>query len=204
MKLLLTSDGFTTPEIVNKFLKLIAKPVSDIRLGLVVPNAIESEIELYYFNLHMDVFSQIGLIEQNVQIINLSEKLTYKLLEGIDAIFVCGGNTYYILSKMRQSGFNKYVRQYIEHGGIYIGESAGSIIAGPDIEITALCGDTNDIHLKDLTGLGFIDIAILPHFEEKQFNEVEEFKTRLDYPIATLTDSQAMMVLDNETKLINL
>ena len=79
-------------------MELVGKPASDIRLGLVVPNAIESEIELYYYNLHMDIFSQVGLIKQNIQIINLGEKLIYKLLEGIDAIFICGGNTYYILS----------------------------------------------------------------------------------------------------------
>lgn len=45
MKLLLTSDGFTTTKIANEFLKLVDKPVSEIRLGLVVPNAIESEME---------------------------------------------------------------------------------------------------------------------------------------------------------------
>ena len=202
MKLLLTSDGFTTPEIAYEFLELVGKPASDIRLGVVVPNAIESEIELYYYNLHMDIFSQVGLLKQNIQVINLEEKLIYKLLEGMDAIFICGGNTYYILSKMRQFGFNKYVRQYIERGGVYIGESAGSIIAGPNIEVTALCGDINNICLEDLTGLGFIDTAILPHFEEKQNNDVKEFKSRVNYPVVTLSDSQAMLIIDNKEKII--
>jgi len=202
MKLLLTSDGFTTPEIAYEFLELVGKPASDIRLGVVVPNAIESEIELYYYNLHMDIFSQVGLIKQNIQVINLGEKLIYKLLEGMDAIFICGGNTYYILSKMRQNGFNKYVRQYIERGGVYIGESAGSIIAGRNIEVTALCGDINNICLEDLAGLGFIDTAILPHFEEKQSNEVKEFKSRVNYPVVTLSDSQAMLIIDNEERII--
>ena len=202
MKSLLTSDGFTNPEIANKFLELVGKPASNIRLGVVVPNAIESEIELYYYNLHMDIFSQVGLIKQNIQVINLGEKLIYKLLEGMDAIFICGGNTYYILSKMRQFGFNKYVRQYIERGGVYIGESAGSIIAGRNIEVTALCGDINNICLEDLAGLGFIDTAILPHFEEKQSNEVKEFKSRVNYPVVTLSDSQAMLIIDNEERII--
>ena len=202
MKSLLTSDGFTNPEIANKFLELVGKPASNIRLGVVVPNAIESEIELYYYNLHMDIFSQVGLLKQNIQVINLEEKLIYKLLEGMDAIFICGGNTYYILSKMRQFGFNKYVRQYIERGGVYIGESAGSIIAGPNIEVTALCGDINNICLEDLTGLGFIDTAILPHFEEKQNNDVKEFKSRVNYPVVTLSDSQAMLIIDNKEKII--
>ena len=103
---------------------------------------------------------------------------------------------------MRQFGFNKYVRQYIERGGVYIGESAGSIIAGPNIEVTALCGDINNICLEDLTGLGFIDTTILPHFEEKQSNEVKEFKSRVNYLVVTLSDNQAMLIIDNKEKII--
>ena len=73
MKLLLTSNGFTTPEISNEFFELIDKPISDIRLGMVIPNAADTEIELYYFDLHMDTFSQLGFEGKNIRIINLDD-----------------------------------------------------------------------------------------------------------------------------------
>ena len=205
MKLLLTSDGFTTPQITNEFLALTGKPVADIRLGVVVPNAIESEIEVYYFNLHMNIFSQIGLVSQNIHIINLDDDLSFESFENLDAIFVCGGNTFYILYKMRESGFDKYIKQFVESGGIYIGESAGSIIAGPDIEIAGWGseGDENSIGLEDLSGLNFTDISIFPHFKEVLDSEVEEFKAKAGNPVITLTDNQAMSIIGNKAKFID-
>ena len=204
MKLLLTSDGLTTAEIANEFLKLADKPVSYIRLGLVVPNAIESEIELYYFNLTKNKLLEIGLVESNIKVLDLSNEKTLRDIEDIDVLYVCGGNTYYILHKIREAGFDNEIKQFVKRGKIYVGVSAGSIIAGSDIEIAGWGseGDENSIDLKDLTGLNFTDIAIFPHYKEVLADEVKEFKSKVNYPVVTLTDNQAMLIINNEEKFI--
>lgn len=50
-----------------------------------------------------------------------------------DIIFVGGGNTFYLLQELRRSGADKIVVQEVNKGKLYIGESAGAVIACPDI-----------------------------------------------------------------------
>jgi len=43
--------------------------------------------------------------------------------------------------------------EYARSGGTLIGVSAGAIIMSPNIESSALCGDTNLIGLSEMSGL---------------------------------------------------
>jgi len=55
-------------------------------------------------------------------------------LAGFDVLYVQGGNTFYLLDRMRRSGADGIIRKLVAaHGTVYCGVSAGSIIAGPDI-----------------------------------------------------------------------
>ncbi|MBU1255392.1 Type 1 glutamine amidotransferase-like domain-containing protein [Patescibacteria group bacterium] len=111
-------------------------------------------------------------------------------------MYVCGGNTYYILKRFRETGLDKIVIELVNQGKIYIGVSAGSVMAGPNIEIAGWGedGDKNDVNLKDLTGFNFTNIAVFSHFEEKNRQEVKEFKKKVNYPVIELTDNQAVFV----------
>ena len=57
-----------------------------------------------------------------------------KLLELKDIIFVEGGNTFYLLKAMRACNFEKIIRKLLKEGKVYIGASAGSIVAGKTIK----------------------------------------------------------------------
>src|SRR5690349_12841403 len=55
-------------------------------------------------------------------------------LAGFDVLYVQGGNTFYLLDRMRRSGADGIIHKLVAaHGMVYCGVSAGSIIAGPDI-----------------------------------------------------------------------
>ena len=48
---------------------------------------------------------------------------------------------------------------------LYIGSSAGSVLAGPDIDITRELDDPNEAsNLKTTEGLKLVDFIILPHY----------------------------------------
>jgi peptidase E len=87
---------------------------------------------------------------------------------------------------------------------LYFGISAGSIIAGPNIEIASWgsTGDTNDINLKDLTGLKLTKILVFPHFEDYLKGEVDEFRKKVDYPVIELKDSEALFIEGVKNKII--
>ena len=166
MKLLLTSAGFENPKVGKEFLKLIDKLASEIKV-IFVPTAARTEEELFYVEKSKKELLNVGILAQNIKILDLDHKISNEEVDGFDVIYVCGGNTFYLLHKVKEADFGSIIKQFLERGGVYVGASAGSIIVGPDIEVAGF-GDKNDIGLKDLTGLNLIDVAIFPHFTYRE------------------------------------
>lgn len=55
-------------------------------------------------------------------------------LQGASCVWVTGGNTFYLWHHMRSSGCADLVQQRVAEGVLYVGQSAGSIVAGESIE----------------------------------------------------------------------
>ncbi len=199
-KLILTSAGLANPKITEAFLKLADKSASEIKL-IFIPTASRTKEELHYVNISKKELVELGIKRKNIKTFNLDRKISYGDVADFDVIYVCGGNTFYLLKKVRENGFDGVIRKFVENGGIYFGVSAGSNLAGPNIEIASL-GDENDVGLKDFTGLNLIDAAICPHSDKKNKNKIDAFKKKARYKIVPLTDSQALLVLDNHVKII--
>ncbi|VVB61021.1 Peptidase E [uncultured archaeon] len=199
-KLLLTSAGLSNSKITKAFLELVNKPVSEIKV-IFVPIASRTKEELYYVEESKKELIELEIKRENIKTLNLDRKVSDSDVSGFDVIYVCGGNTFYILHKVRENGFDKVIKKFVESGRIYFGVSAGSIIAGPNIEVASL-QDGNDIALKNLKALNLTNIAISPHVNETGFEKVKEFKKRVNYQVLPLTDNQALLVLDTETRII--
>jgi dipeptidase E len=80
-------------------------------------------------------------------------------LDGFDVIAVSGGNPYRLLAEAQRSAFGARVRA---SGAVYIGYSAGAIVAGPTLEPITLTSPF-PVPDMDLTGLGLTDVLVLPH-----------------------------------------
>ena len=202
-KLLLTSAGFLNPEISDVFLELLNKPTSEIKI-IFVPTASRTEEELKYVRESKEELIALGIKSRNIKNLDSNLKVSYNEVKGFDVIYVCGGNTFYLLSKVRETIFDDVIKKFVKDGGLYVGVSAGSIIVGPNIEIAGWGShrDENDIQLKNLIGLNITNIAVYPHFEEQLQQEVEEFKKKVKYPIVVLNNNQALLILDSKTKII--
>jgi len=205
-KLLLTSAGFTNKKISDEFLKLLSRPTSQTKV-IFVPTASKSEdgyeqSEVWkYVEESRTELIQTGIKEENIKTLDLDHKIRYEDTKGFDIIYVCGGNTFYLLAKAKESGFDNVIKTFIEKGGIYIGVSAGSILAGPDIEVT-LPWDNNDIGLKDFTALNLTDKIICPHYSEKDKKLVEKLIKKSRHQLLPLTDSQALLVINKKSRII--
>ena len=123
-----------------------------------------------------------------------------------DVIFVGGGNTFFLLQELRRSGADRVLLREIGKGKIYIGESAGAVIACPDIEYCAGM-DSPDLapELTDYTGLGLVDFYIVPHIGNPQMGEaaekaVEEYSGRMN--IKAITDEQIILVEGESVKVL--
>ncbi|WP_132993755.1 Type 1 glutamine amidotransferase-like domain-containing protein [Gordonia zhaorongruii] len=85
-------------------------------------------------------------------------------LDSVDAVFVGGGNTFSVLETLRASGADAILDARVRDGLPYIGLSAGSVIAGPDIGPAGLMDDPSEApELASTRGFGWIDSVPIPH-----------------------------------------
>ena len=84
-------------------------------------------------------------------------------LQGVEALFMGGGNTYALLQRLRASGLLDAIRERVLGGMPYAGGSAGSNVAGPNILTT---NDWNVVALAEFDALGFVPFNINPHYKE--------------------------------------
>ena len=199
-KLLLTSTGLANQNITNQFLQIIDKPVSQIKI-IFVPTASRSEEELKYVNESKKELLDLGIPENNIKTLNLDKSVSFNEVENFDVIYVCGGNTFYLLKKVRETGFDKVIIEFAKTDKLYFGVSAGSILVCPNIDIASPF-DENDVNLTDLTGLNLTDVIVSPHYKDEEKTIIDDFKKKSQYEIVPLTDNQALLVLDGETKIV--
>lgn len=84
-------------------------------------------------------------------------------LDQAKAIFVGGGNTYALVSRLRQHGLLQRIAERVRNGMPYIGTSAGTNIAAPNILAT---NDWNVVGATEFTGMALVPWAINPHYQE--------------------------------------
>ncbi|OUT09917.1 hypothetical protein B9N66_05080 [Campylobacter concisus] len=87
-----------------------------------------------------------------------------------DIIYISGGNTFYLLNELRKSCAAQAIKNAVKASKIYIGESAGAIVAAPDTRYATLM-DENSPNMSDFTGLNLVDFYVVPHFGCKPFVE---------------------------------
>lgn len=115
-----------------------------------------------------------------------------------DAIHLTGGNTFRFLYWLRERDLISGLRQYVKTGGVLIGVSAGAILMTPDTATSHLCGDEPYPGLEDLSGLGLVDFAFVPHLGSMETSEVLAFSSSFAGSVYGVPDGSGIVVDGNE------
>ena len=86
-----------------------------------------------------------------------------EVLDRAEALFMGGGNTYALLQRLAAAGLLAAIRERVASGMPYMGASAGSNVAGPNILTT---NDWNVVALDRFAALGLVPFNINPHYRE--------------------------------------
>lgn len=188
MKLYLTSTGFENAVIADYFKnQVLPKQIED--LSFLVVSVQDNDSDAFYLQKTTSELKGVGVVD--IEIFKLREE-RFTPGKNYDVIFVCGGNTFVYLDRIRKTGLDKFIIDSVKNNSsIYVGVSAGSIVTGPDIAIAG-DEDPNDIGLTDLTGLGLIDNIIYPHYTEDSQEYLDGFKKTSKFPVIEINDSQAV------------
>mgnify|MGYP001563060064 FL=1 len=123
MKLLLTSSGIGVKDEIIKF---IPKPYSNTKVAYVI-TASKMENIISYLNAETELLKNLGCVVELITFENCSEEKAGNLLKDKNLIYVQGGNTFYLLKVLKESGADKIIIDMVKTGIPYIGVSAGAI-----------------------------------------------------------------------------
>ena len=200
--MILTSSLYESIELVKKFLD----KNTESKKILFIPTATNVDKYKKYIHLTQKAFEDFGYEVENFDVSIFSEEIAKEKLSEAKTVFISGGNTFYLLQELKRKNLTSYLKERIENGLIYIGESAGSVIAASDIEYASIVDDkTLATELDDYTGLNLVDFYIVPHFEEEPFvessrNTVELYKDKLDLKL--INNKEAILVENNNFTII--
>ena len=181
-KIILTSTGFTNRNIKDRFLELVKIPVDKIK-AIFIPTAAITEDAKGMIPICKDQLLNAGILEDNICTYDLDRIMRCDEICNFNAIYVCGGNPQHLLSKMNETEFYLPLKKFLDNGGVYLGVSAGSIVLSKNLS----------------SNLEYINCILNVH--SKEGTECGYLNTN-DCPKIKLTDNQAIVIIDNDTAII--
>lgn len=127
MRVLLTSAGLETEEIKEYFVNMTGKDMSLVK-ALFIPTAAIDADAIEVLPKCMNDLLKCGIQNKNIKVYDLHIGMDLDELQQYDVVYLCGGNTAYLLERINSTGFNKALLEYIRADGLVIGVSAGSLI----------------------------------------------------------------------------
>ena len=228
MKLLLTSSGIGNPTIEAALVDLVGKPLSEAT-ALVVATG------MYPFDVGpamaarllrgetrgrlVDLgWKSVGLLELTA-LPSIGREAWVPVVEATDALLVWGGDPLYLAHWLRESGVAEALEDVV-----YVGTSAGAIAtarvfgetyteprtaAGTPLSSEEVVFDGGVARTLVLAeGTGFVDFAVIPHFENPDHEDAcganaELWAGRIPAPVYAIDDQTAVVVRDGAVEVVS-
>lgn len=195
--ILASSRQFLENKDVNQYLP---KPLNE-SIILYVTTASNNATDRNFINETKKIFEKLGASYVELDIVGKSEEELKKSLNDCDIVYVEGGNTFYLLKTIRETGFDKLIKTAVENGTTYWGASAGSYVACPSI-VVSTWGNDDRFGITDFTAMGLIPFVVKAHYTPEAEDIVREKSKNLEFPLRILTDEQAVVVKDGEESFL--
>ncbi|MBP8591405.1 Type 1 glutamine amidotransferase-like domain-containing protein [Candidatus Shapirobacteria bacterium] len=201
-KLFLTSTGLN-PKTLPYFIKLLAKNPLGLK-ATIIPTAGYPKINPLHLKEAKESLEKLDVQTEIVDLKRENPQTIKDKLKKTDIINIGGGNTFFLLYWVRKCGLDKYLEELLDQGKIYLGISAGSILAGPSIAIAGWKSDwdKNVSRLRNLGGLKLVPFAISPHYTNADKPLLEKKSKTVGYPIVAINDFQAVKIINNKWEIV--
>lgn len=199
--LLLSSGTFLK----NDLSDIFEKPLNKYRMAHIIDSSKGKGVtNTDHIERVRDRFKEREVYFEDIELAGKNENEVREIMKNFDGVFVNGGSTFYLLKVIRETGFDKVLKELLPKGFIYIGASAGSYVACPSIEM-ALWGlkDRYDRYgITDLTGMNLVPFLMRVHYVPEYRDLLKQKISQANYPVKILTDEQAILVKGDSFELL--
>lgn len=201
MKLFLTSYLAGTKELVQDFLTQ-----NDIQEILFIPTAANVEEYRDYVDEGIAALKESGYDVTILDVATAPHNKSVQAIKNSACLCISGGNTFYLLQELKRNDLLDLIKQRVRNGTPYIGESAGAIIACPDISYNQIMDDkTVATELTNYSGMELVDYYVLPHNGEFPFVEataqtIKVYGEKIN--LVPLNNSQVVIVENEDFSIL--
>ena len=172
-----------------------------------IPTASLTESIRFYVKTGKKALEKLGMIVEEVEITQFSNEKISSILHKCDYIYITGGNTFFLLQELKRKGVDKIISEQVKSGKLYIGESAGAIIASPDTEYMKNVNFDpieKAPELEDYSSLGLVDFYTIPHygnfpFKKKGEKVIQLYNEKLQ--LIPISNKQAIFIEDSNIQI---
>jgi len=191
----------------NELALLIKKDINKIKVGY-IPNAQDHRTGDIRSDRVKAIFEYLCSLGLKVTTIDLREYSDHKLLKHdlskFDLIWACGGNSFNLRYEMKRSGFENIIRELLEDGIVYGGDSAGAAVVGNTLKGIEIADQPELAKEIIWNGIGLTDHFILPHVNSPGIGKIVDQIADIhkdDKTMIKLNDAQAF-IIDGESEHI--
>ncbi|MCA1053700.1 Type 1 glutamine amidotransferase-like domain-containing protein [Rossellomorea aquimaris] len=172
------------------------------RTLLYIPVAMASQQVSYdgCYKWITDIFHPMGI--RSIEMWTDIQNKCYEDIQTFSGIYIGGGNTFDLLDLFEETQFSDLIKEYVNHGGVVYGGSAGGIILGSHIKTCAL-NDHKPGYEGDYKGLDLIGpYAIHCHYEQSQHSFIQSLVHEYNVSVIALPEETGLSMIDDEMTVI--
>ncbi|MBF2631185.1 Type 1 glutamine amidotransferase-like domain-containing protein [Listeria seeligeri] len=167
-----------------------------------IPTASLVEDVVFYVEAGKKALENLGLIIDELDVSTASFEVIAKKITHNDIIYVTGGNTFFLLQELKRTGADKLITVEVEAGKLYLGESAGAVITGANIEFIKTMDSIDKApNLTNYDALNLVNFYTVPHFNSVPFKKITQKivnENEESLKLVPISNKEAILVQDNE------
>ena len=171
-----------------------------------IPTASIHEGYTGYVGSARTVFKKLGAELTEIEISTANASDITQVFDTADIIYFTGGNAFFLIDQLRKTGTDTLLKQQLEKGKLFIGESAGAIVCAPELSyIEKMDPIPEDYSQSDYAGLGLINFYVLPHYLTAPFKKVtaDIMQSFSNIELCAINNAQALSVKDGVRKFVS-
>lgn len=211
MRVILSSQGFTTDEIEKEVAIIVGKPAKEINIAIINESAYlidKTKSKRWLINELSNIEKHIGgridFIDFYIQSL---DEIRERLLN-TDLIYIVGGKQHVYSRIFNETNTVNLIKEVADKK-VIMGTSAGSIVLGKQIESDRFWKERYNCKLDgfEYKELGIVPFNIIPHYmreDHKQWTKefFEDVLSDNPFMVYAITDKQAVAYINEEIKFI--